>query len=178
MRYVMMLLILLAAASSATATTFVATDLGDLSRGARAVARGRVVAVDAQWTDGRRTIETIVTLQAETYLKGSLGDLVQFRVPGGVMGRFRNLVVGAPRFSVGQYVIVFLGAQGPMIPYVLGLSQGVFRVSQTAAGQWMVSPPVVTPAAPGPIVRGNLTMRPTPLTDFEQNVRAFAVGSR
>jgi len=50
--------------------------------------RGHVVALDAQWTDERRTIETIVTLEPERYLKGQLGELVQFRVPGGVMGRY------------------------------------------------------------------------------------------
>jgi hypothetical protein len=87
-------------------------DLGELSRDAWAIARGRVVAVDAQWTDGRRTIETIVTLEPDAYLKGQPGSTVQFRVPGGSLGRFRNIVVGAPRFAVGQRVIVFLGARG------------------------------------------------------------------
>ena len=178
MRCLLILFFVIVAAFPARATTFVATDLGELSRSARAIARGRVVAVEAQWTDGRRTIETIVTLQAESYLKGSLGEVVQFRVPGGLLGRYRNLVVGAPRFLVGQHVIVFLGAQGPMIPFVLGMSQGVFRVNQTPAGDWLVTPPAITPDMQGSIVRGNLTMRPARLVDFEQNVRTLAEGSR
>ena len=42
------------------------------------IARGRVVAVDGRWSDDRRSIETIVTLAAEEYLKGQFGDVVQF----------------------------------------------------------------------------------------------------
>src|SRR5262245_33371455 len=119
MRRIVFTAMLLMFTGTARATVLVPADLGELSRDARAIVRGRIVAVDAQWTAGRRTIETMVTLQTETYLKGQLGDTVQFRVPGGVLGRYRNVVVGAPEFFVGQRVIVFLGAQGPTIPYVL-----------------------------------------------------------
>jgi hypothetical protein len=104
------------AAVSARATVVVGADLGELARDARAIARGRVVAVDAQWTADRRTIETLVTLEVESYLKGALGGTVQFLVPGGSLGRFRSIVVGAPEFSVDERVVVFLGAQGPSIP--------------------------------------------------------------
>src|SRR5205809_366492 len=38
----------------ARATVLVPGDLGELAREARAIARGRIVAVDAQWTDGPR----------------------------------------------------------------------------------------------------------------------------
>ena len=111
-----------------SATVVVAADLGELARDARAIARGRVVAVDARWTDDRRTIETLVTLDVDGYLKGALGETLQFRVPGGELGRFRSVVVGAPEFAVDQRVIVFLGARGPMVPYILGLNQGVYRI--------------------------------------------------
>jgi hypothetical protein len=110
-----------------------------------------------RWTRNGPTgvagIETIVSLETEAYLKGSLGDVVQFRVPGGSLGRFRNIVVGAPQFTVGQRVIVFLGSRGPTVPYVLGMSQGVFRWSQSQ-GDWMVTPPPIVATADGPIVRG------------------------
>ena len=142
MRIVLITVALILVSSVAGATVFVPVELSELSRDAVAIARGRVVAVDAQWTDGRRGIETIVSLETETYLKGSLGDVVQFRVPGGSLGRFRNIVVGAPQFTVGQQVIVFLGSRGPTVPYVLGMSQGVFRLVQSQ-GDWMVTPPPI-----------------------------------
>jgi hypothetical protein len=150
-------------------------DLGVLSREAYAVARGRVVAVDARWTNAeRRAVETIVTLEAETYLKGQLPATLQFRVPGGRLGRYRNLVIGAPEFSVGQHVIVFLGAKAPGLPYVLGLSQGVFRVA-SASGELVVTSPWVLPTAGPPtrIVRGDTGRRPTPLAEFESRVRTL-----
>ena len=175
MRTVLIVVVLILVSSVARATVVVPVELSELSRDAVAIARGRVVAVDAQWTDGRRGIETIVSLETEAYLKGSLGDVVQFRVPGGSFGRFRNIVVGAPQFTVGQRVIVFLGSRGPTIPYVLGMSQGVFRLVQSQ-GDWMVTPPPIVATADGPVVRG--TLRPSPLGEFERQVRALAGTAR
>jgi hypothetical protein len=157
------------------ATVLLPADLSELARQATTIARGRVVAVEARWLDGRGRIETIVTLEAERYLKGGEGSALQFRVPGGRLGRYRNVVVGAPEFAVGQRVIVFLGASGAALPYTLGLGQGVFRV---AAGQtdWLVTSPAVLPrtGAPLRIVRGDATRRPLPLVDFEERVRELA----
>jgi hypothetical protein len=177
MRALLTVVCLVCLSALARATVVLPTDLNELSHQAVAIARGCVTAVDAQWTDGRRSIESIVTLETETYLKGGLGESVQFRVPGGSMGRFRSVVVGAPVFTVGQRVIVFLGSQGPTVPYVLGLSQGVFRLEQASNGAWLVTPPAMLPAPDGPIVRGNLSRRPAALDDFERQVRAL-VGAR
>lgn len=162
------------------ATVIVPADLGELARDARAIVRGRVASVEARWTDDHRAIESIVTLEVESTLKGSFGPDVQFRVPGGQLGRFRSLVVGAPEFTVGQRVVVFLGAQGPSVPYVLGMSQGVFRVVAADGGGWLVTPPALWPSMAGtvPIVRGDPNRRPLPLGDFEQRVRALAGGAR
>ena len=169
---------LLAAPTSARATVIVPADLGELSRDALAIARGRVVAVDAQWTPGRRSIETLVTLHTDQYLKGRFGETVQFRVPGGVLGRYRNIVMGAPTFVVGQHVIVFLGAKGPSVPFVLGLSQGVFRVVQGAADSVMVLPPPLVPGVSGQVVRGSAARRPTTLAAFQAEIRALSGGAQ
>ncbi len=166
--------------ASAHATTLVSADLGELSREAVAIARGRVVVVTGQWTDDHRAIETMVSLQVDEYLKGSLGAVVQFRVPGGLLGRYRSIFVGAPAFAVDQQVVVFLGAQGPSVPHVLGLSQGVFRVVSNASGTgWLVTPPALMPvAAPTLVVRGGSTRQPIALADFEQRVRALVGGGK
>jgi hypothetical protein len=163
------------------ATTIIPADLGELSRDARAIVRGRIAALDTQWTEDRGTIETIVTLEVEQYLKGALGPTLRFRVPGGDLGRFRSIVVGAPEFVVDEHVVVFLGARGPSVPYVLGLSQGVFRVVRAVNNTgWLVTSPALLPAAGGavPIVRGDPTRRALPLGDFEQRVRVLAGGAR
>ncbi len=170
----------------ARATVVIPADLGELSRDALAIARGRVTAVGAQWTEDRGTIETIVTLEVESYLKGSLGSMLRFRVPGGELGRFRSIVVGAPEFAVDQRVVVFLGARGPSVPHLLGMSQGVFRVSRAAdnsswlVSSWLVTSPVLLPGAGGAVrvVRGDPLRRAVALADFEHTVRALAGGAK
>ena len=179
MRTLVVCCVLLAAGISARATVLIPADLGELSRDALAIARGRVAALDAQWTEDRGTIETIVTLEVESYLKGDFGSTLRFRVPGGDLGRFRSVVVGAPEFAIDQRVVVFLGAHGPAVPHVLGLNQGVFRVARASSG-WVVTPPAPVPPVSGSvrIVRGDPSRRPVPLADFEQRVRVLAAGTR
>jgi hypothetical protein len=177
MRSVLIALALLITTSTLTATVIVPADLGQLSREARLIARGRVVSVDARWTDDHRTIESLVTLAADAYLKGPSGETLQFRVPGGTFGRYRSIVVGAPEFRIGQQVIVFLGASGPAIPHVIGLSLGVFRVAREPNGAWMVTPPPIAQTT-GRVVRGSAALKPAPLADFEREVRQLAGAAR
>ena len=178
MRRLLAMCTFLGIAVPAWATVVVPADIGELSRDAQAIVRGRVMALDARWTEDRRTIETVVTLEVESYLKGALGQTLQFRVPGGELGRWRSITVGAPEFAIDDRVVVFLGATGPSIPYVLGLNQGVFRMRRIANG-WVVTPPPALPSAGSVrIVRGDVARRPLPLADFEQRVRALAAASR
>jgi len=168
-------IVFVALARAAAATTLLPADIGELSRDAIAVALGRVTSLDARWTDDRRAIDTLVTLDVDTYLKGDLGRTLQFRVPGGQIGRLRSVTVGAPSFALDQRVVVFLGSRGPSVPYVLGLGQGVFRVTRDGAG-WLVTPPSIEPIAArsAPIIRGDSARRPVALVLFEQRVKALA----
>ena len=171
--------ICLAASATAGATVLVPVELTELSRDARAIVRGRVVALDPRWSDDRRSIETLVTLEVEGYLKGTFGQTMQFRTSGGTLGRFRSVTVGAPEFAIDEHIVVFLGANGPTVPHVLGLNQGVFRVARVSSG-WVVTPPAPVPPVSGSvrIVRGDPSRRPVPLADFEHRVRALAAGPR
>lgn len=164
------------------ATVYVAADLAGLTADARAVAHGRVVALSPQWVEDRRGIETLVTLEVEAYAKGDLGRTVTVRVPGGQMGPYRSIMLGAPTFAEGDEVVVFLGASGPAIPHLVGLAQGVFRVRTDAAtGARLVTPEVVrlpgtSAVEPVRIVRGDRTRRPVALAGFLDEVRAIAAG--
>ena len=165
----------------AGATVLVPADLGELARDAGAIVRGRVAATETRWSDGRRAIETVVTIDVEASLKGSLGRTVQFVVPGGRLGRYRSLLVGAPQFAAEERVVVFLGWRGPSYPYLLGLGQGVFRVAANAnrTDAMVTPPPMIAPAAGSArIVRGDLSRVPMPLAAFEQRVRALAGAQR
>jgi hypothetical protein len=170
-----LVLLLVTLAVPLGATVLIPTDLAELSRDADLIARGRVIATEARWSGDWRTIETLVTLESEAYLKGAAGPVVQFRVPGGQIGRYRRIFVGAPVFLVGQRVLVFLGDRAVGPPYPLGLSQGVFRIAAGSA-DWVITPTAMLPAErlPQTIGIGDTSLRQMRLEDFETYVRRLA----
>jgi len=165
---------------AARATVLIPADFPELVTGSRAIVHGRVVDVRAQTTGDRRSIETLVTLTAVEHLKGSLGPTVTFKVPGGQIGRYRRVLVGAPVFGRGDEVIVFLGGRGPSIPYLYGLSQGVFRVARGGDGRDVVTPPPIMARGVGAerVVRGDPARRPVPVDEFARKVRDVLERSR
>jgi hypothetical protein len=175
LRFVAMLAAWTVAGAGLEATVILPASLEELVTGARAIVHGHVVVTEPRWADGHRQIETLVTVRAEEYLKGDLGGEVTFKVPGGQMGPYRRVVVGAPTFREGDEVVVFLNAQGPAVPWISGLNQGVFRVAQNAAGVKVVIPGVSLTAdenAPG-VTRQPLQER-LALRVFNVQVRALA----
>lgn len=164
----------LVAAGTARATVLVPANLTNLTRAAHVIVHGRVVSVQPQWADGRRGVETIVRLQASDYLKGDFGNEILIRVPGGELGRYRSVLPGAPTFREGDEVVLFLGASPPSLPYVLGLSQGVFRLVQDpATGMTVVTPPplVASRTRALRVQRGDPQRRPPTLEQFARQVR-------
>ena len=118
----------LAVASGASATTILPADFADVVNGSQLIVYGRVVDVRSEMTAGRRSIHSFVTVAVEQALKGNPGTTVMFRVPQGQVGRYRRIIVGAPEFSVGEDVMLFLTGRAPAIPTVFGLNQGVRRL--------------------------------------------------
>jgi hypothetical protein len=168
------LALLLALAPSVRATVLLPGDLGDIARGAAVIVRGTVVDVRAGWVDARHRVATTVTLQVAESFKGGMSGRVSFQVPGGVVGRYRSVTIGAPTFTEGEEVIVCLGAQPPALPYVLGLSQGVFRVRRDgASGQRLVTTPVLLadPSAPATVRRGDPARKAMSLDQFSATLR-------
>jgi hypothetical protein len=167
------------ASATALATVLIPAELGELARDADVVAHGRVISVEARQAEGSRRVERVVTLEVEQSLKGSATELVTFVSPGGELGRYRTVMVGAPEFLVGEEVVVFLRAGRGRAAHVLGLNQGVFRVATLgASGQRLVLSPVVVgahPTEPVKVERGGKGGRAMPLSDFAQAVRAAAV---
>ncbi len=161
-------------ATSVHATVTLPTDLNTLVAEAFAIAHGRVVDVRSRPSGDGIKIETLVTLQVRTYLKGDLGEEVTFLVAGGTLGRYRSVVIGAPKFAEGQEVVLFLGARPPAFPYVLRLAQGVFHVKlDERTGQRSIArlPLLGGPGSP-PVVRGAAENRPMSLTSFSALVRS------
>ncbi len=167
--------IVAASAPQARATVLRPGDLGEIAREASAIVRGTVVGVRSAWGDGRRRVETIVTLEVSETFKGGMSGRLSFTVPGGVIGRYRSVTIGAPSFCPGDELVLFLGAVPPALPFVLGLGQGVFRVRRDArTGQTTVTPPALL-ADPNDTVsvqRGDPSRRETGLPEFTATLRS------
>jgi hypothetical protein len=138
-----------------------------------AVVYGRVTDIRAQWTEDRRFIESVVSLEILKGMKGAARETIAFTVPGGQVGRYRNIIPGAPVFVPGDLAVLFLTVHGPRLPVTTGLTQGVYRVQRDGvSGEMLVVPPIVD--APGRIMRGDVRRKPVSLAAFEGSVRAAA----
>ena len=79
MRRLLIGAVLLALSVSLQATVLVPIEFRELVNTAPVIVAGRVADVRAEWVDGRRSIETFVTVTAGEYLKGNLGDTLTLR---------------------------------------------------------------------------------------------------
>lgn len=173
------ILILASVPIALRATVLLPAEFREIVNGADIIAYGRVVETSVEQGDDRKRVETVVTFQVGTYLKGGPGDTLVFKVPGGTVGRYRNVLVGAPQFAVGDEAVLFLNSRGRETPSVFGLNQGVFRVALDAATRRrMVTPPLLARGeAPEPVIRGAAARRPLPLETFGAQVRAVLDGA-
>jgi len=104
------------AATQADAMVTAPSEFGEMVAASQVVVHGHVVDVRSYETAGRRTIESLVTVQVVEPLKGDPGAVVYFRIPGGQVGRYRRVMVGAPKFARGDEVVLFLKGRAPAMP--------------------------------------------------------------
>ena len=83
----------------AHATVLVPAEFNEIVGGSEIIAYARVVDVRPEWADGRRWIDSVVTAEVVSYIKGGSEETISFKVPGGKLGRYRSVVVGAPVFA-------------------------------------------------------------------------------
>lgn len=165
---------LLSLAFPLNATVLVPAEFREIVAGSQLIVHGRVADVRPEWTADRRRIDTLVSIEVSTYLKGGPGERVTVRVPGGQIGRYTSVTVGAPAFRPGDEAVFFLTARGPSVASVFGMSQGVFRIRVDArTGQRLVVPPALMARgdAPQRVVRGAPDRRPLALDAFASQVR-------
>jgi hypothetical protein len=164
----------------ADATVLVPLTFEQLVNESQAVVYGRVSDVRAQWTADRRFIESVVTVEILRGMKGPSTSLrasgaresVAFTVPGGQVGRYLNVIPGAPSFVPGDLAVFFLTAQGARLPVTTGLTQGIYRVRrEPSSGEMLVVPPVIDTA--GRIARGDVKRKPVSLATFESSVKGL-----
>src|SRR5215470_16062977 len=107
MRRLLLLTVVVSMPVAIRATVLVPIEFRELVAISNVIVHGRVTDAHGEWTDGRRGVETLVTISASDYLKGDLGGSFTIHVPGGQLGRYRTLFVGAPEFRAGDEVVLF-----------------------------------------------------------------------
>ena len=164
---------LLCLAIPAAATVILPADFREIVSGSQIIVHGRVIDVRSEWVDGRRHIDSLVTIQSSAFYRGTPTATVTFRTPGGQVGRYKSITVGAPEFQPGDEAVLFLRDRGGAVPSVFGLNQGVFRVRVDARGHRLVILPAMTSRGQAErVVRGARERKPLPLAQFGAEVRA------
>jgi hypothetical protein len=80
----------------------------------------------------------MVKLQAEKFPPATIARYGS--VDAARVAMLHDVNVGFVQKFLG--VVVFLGARGPSVPYVVGFSQGVYRLVRSGDGStWLVTPP-------------------------------------
>src|SRR5262249_14757498 len=64
-------------------------------------------------------------------------------VPGGIANGYRQTFPGVPQLQAGTEYVLFLWTSSAGITHLVGLSQGIFNVSQLTDGTLQVSRPQI-----------------------------------
>ena len=158
--------------SVAKATVLVPLDFREAVAAASVIVRGHVT--DVRAFSAPTGVESAVTVAVDAVLKGNADAFLTVRVPGGTLGRYRYIFVGAPTFAVNDQAFLLLKRGPDNALRLVGLSQGLFRIQlPTGASQPVVAPPPVAPvtASTGQIVRGDVRRRAMSVSEFESLVR-------
>jgi hypothetical protein len=149
-----------------------------LTQGAAMIVVGECTGTKSQWVE--RRLYTLATVTVTESLKGAAPEKVTIAIPGGIDSNRRIPIAmtyaGAPRFSPGEGVVVFLDDTQSEIPdsySVMGFTQGKFSINKASDGEPVVMHDMTKATVqngPGAI-RGNL--QSVRLSEFKELVRSY-----
>src|SRR4051794_40023438 len=131
-----LLLALLFAANIGTATTAVMLTDEELIASSRVILIGDVQSVKAQWEADHQSINTYVKVNVARLLKGQLqNQTIVFKQLGGRINDEATVIFGAPEYTVGQQVLLFLDTRQDGTLRIAHLFQGKYDVVDDAGRQ-------------------------------------------
>ncbi len=161
-------LLLLLAPAGARGATLVAKSVEESARTSDAVVRGTVVSTASRWDAGH--IVTDVEIAVTSAWKGQPGSKVTVTIPGGVVGDLGQHVDAAPKFTVGEDVVVFVQrAPNGRMNRVNGLAQGKYHVEDGLARPDTDGVRIVVRQ---PVPAGEKLVQPMTVDELEQRVRS------
>ena len=158
--------ILIALAWPAGAAVMAPASVETLARGSDAVVRGRVLDTAARWSADGRRIVTEVEVEVAAVWRGSAPGRVRLTVPGGERDGIAQRLEGAPAFSPGEEVVLFLARRGPSWR-VRGLALGKYRLEGRTARPDLRG----VAFAAGHVPEGERLAGEMPVAELERRVR-------
>ena len=126
------LALLLAASLPLAATTVEELSFDEIVASSSSIVHGKVVRSWAEWDPERTAIWTHYQIQVQDALKGGAGSMLTLSEPGGEIGGQHVQVVGAPRYEIGEEVVVFAAPTARGYLRTCGWGQGKFTVRPSA----------------------------------------------
>ena len=123
---IVLLLFLLCSAQSSFATTVITPSDDDMVIGARAILRGKVVAIESSFDAQTERIYTYITIKVQEVLKGQITERrVVLKELGGQVGDRTTVIYGNPQFKKGEKVLLYLDtwADGSLRTYQMFLGK-------------------------------------------------------
>ena len=128
--------------SSASATTLLKMSMNDLILQSTSIVRAKVSG-SRSVSVGRGDIYTYYQLQISATLKVTGILPAEVAVSGGVYGNVRQIGIGSPALAEGQDYVLFLWTGRSGMTQVIGLSQGLFSLTQDASGDTVLTRPAI-----------------------------------
>jgi hypothetical protein len=123
------------------ATTLLKMSMSDLIVQSTSIVRAKVTG-SRTGTVGK-DIYTYYQIQVSETLKKSGIQPVEFAVPGGSYGNFRQIGIGSPEFTAGREYVLFLWTSRTGMTQVIGLSQGMFHLTEDSSGATVLNRPAI-----------------------------------
>lgn len=149
----------------AGATTLLKMSMNDLILQSTSIVRARITGSRSVSSGG--DIYTYYQLQVSETLKHGAILPAEVAVPGGVYGNLRQVGVGSPVLTQGKEYVFFLWTSRSGMTQVIGLSQGMFNLTQDASGNTVLNRPAAADQmldkAGKPVTDSAVTMKWTDL---------------
>jgi hypothetical protein len=130
-------LLLAVAFATSRATTLRQLSLDDMTLKSTAIVRGKVQQTESILRGS--VVYTFYRVQVSEQWKGSQTAQIDFAVLGGTAKGITQAYSGAPELTSGQEYILFLWTSRGGLTQIIGLSQGAFNLTPSAAGDAMVT---------------------------------------
>lgn len=124
---------------SVWATTLQQLSTDQMIQQSTAIVRAKVTGSYAAFRG--KDVYTYYQLTVSENLKGTSAASLQVAVAGGAARGIRQMVPGAPVLANGQDYVIFLWTSKSGLTQIIGLSQGLFAVTQDSAGNTVIVRP-------------------------------------